>query len=254
MKKEGLRLILILGILFIAGGFAALFEGVSVMGKGIGLGFYSIFQEWKHLPTSFFDVIASGAAGNFSLTSIVWIDTLLINIATLIPSVLVFLIGFIGLKEIPSTITGVISLIVFIAVLELFSSIVFWIILGVMIIVGVILSILNRIKSLKNEALIVKEAKLNNNEEIILNKEKEEMIVKTDMFYTLFELWKKNGSRPFKAFNPINETYVYISTNPTSQYNKYGKVYGRLSYTENTYIDGRNCEIYYSAKRIWKLV
>ena len=62
MKKEGLRLILILGILFIAGGFAALFEGVSVMGKGIGLGFYSIFQEWKHLPTSFFDVIASGAA------------------------------------------------------------------------------------------------------------------------------------------------------------------------------------------------
>ena len=106
-------------------------------------------------------------------------------------------------------------MIVFIAVLNCFLNCVLDY-LGVMIIVG-ILSILNRIKSLKNEALIVKEAKLNNNEEIILNKEKEEMIVKTDMFYTLFELWKKNGSRPFKAFNPINETYVYISTNPTSQ-------------------------------------
>ncbi|MDY0138846.1 MAG: hypothetical protein RBR50_04020 [Candidatus Izemoplasmatales bacterium] len=253
MKREGTRIILVLLFFLIFGGIGAFIQGIEVIVRGIGLGIFVVFKLLPHLPTSFYDLVASGVTENWQLTNIVWIDTLLVNIAVFVPSIIIFIIGLIGIKKIHPSISFMISVLVLFAVLELFSSVIFWIILGIFIIFVIGLSVYLRYLSSREEECIIKEAKEIPFQEEKLNEIKEQIIIETNRFHSLYDLWKLNGYRPFKAFNSVNNTYVYISTNPLSQYDKYGKVYGRLSYDQDTYKHGKNCEIYYAAKPIWEL-
>ncbi len=134
---SGFGVIVILGFILVFGGIGVFIQSISVITQGIGLGIYAIFQVFWHLPTSFYDLVASGATANWTLTNVVWIDTILINVATFIPSIIVFVITRIGVK-IPTVIATIISIAVLVAVLELFASIIFWIVLGVLILVGIV--------------------------------------------------------------------------------------------------------------------
>jgi hypothetical protein len=144
-----LSLIIILLFLLFAGGIGAFFQGIEAAAAGFGLGIWSIFSSFPHLPTSIYDLVKDGITSGITLTSIEWLNTLLINIATIAPSIFIFLIGKLGLK-LNITASSIISIFVLIAVLELFSSLVFWIILGVIIISSITFSIIFYLKNNEN--------------------------------------------------------------------------------------------------------
>lgn len=141
MKKEINRLLLFLILLFISSGIFAVIEALEVVGHGMGLGLFAIFKTFPHLPTSIFDLIESCISSNWTLTNVSWIDTMLLNIVLLIPSVIIFIINSFLIKELSTKLSGVISIIILILVLELFSSLLFWIILVSLIISIIIFGI-----------------------------------------------------------------------------------------------------------------
>ena len=144
MKFRTKELCYILGILLFVlalGGTNALMQAISSIAQGVDLGIYTIFKIFNHFPTNFYDIVALGVTTNWKLTNVAWIDAALVNIAVLIPSILIFLIAKLGFK-LKTLFSTILSIIVLIAVLELFASIVFWIILGFLIVLCVVFLIL----------------------------------------------------------------------------------------------------------------
>lgn len=139
MKNLG-KVIIVFILLLIIGGFSLVWQFLEITGT---MAYYFIFAMLKlmlHLPTSIFDVIENIVSNNWTLTNVLWIDSLLIHLASLTPSVILFLLGTSGLKFDPR-ISGTISLIAFLLVLQLFSSVIFWIIISVITLVVVILTV-----------------------------------------------------------------------------------------------------------------
>lgn len=252
MRNSG-KILAIFILLFVLGGFSLLWQFLETTGTMVYYFIFSVLKIMPHLPTSIFDVIENIISSNWNLTKIAWIDSTLIHIASFLPSGIIFILGVHGLKLNPK-ISAVLSFLTFIMVLQLFSSIVFWIILAIIILAIIGFSINGYVKSMKEEQTIIKEAENNSVEEQKLEPIREQIIIETNKYFTLYELWKQNNNRPFNAYNSVNGNYVYISSNPTIQYAKYGKIYGRLSKSKNTYKYGFNCEIFYGTKPIWELL
>lgn len=148
LKKTN-KVLFILAVLLIFGGPLVFINSLKFITQGVGLGIYSIFFVFHHLPTSIFDLVASGITENWAFTGVIWLDTLLLNIATIIPPILIFLLAKLGLK-INGLLSSIIALLVLILVLELFISMWFWISLSVFILL-VLFTIIFLIRSSKNE-------------------------------------------------------------------------------------------------------
>jgi predicted membrane protein len=101
------------------------------------------------MPTSIFDLAASGITENWILTGVIWLDTLLLNIATIIPPIIIFLLTKLGFK-VNALWSSLVSLLILILVLELFASTVFWILLTVCIL-AIFLTLMIWKRSHKNE-------------------------------------------------------------------------------------------------------
>ena len=139
MKELNWRpLVLLLGGILIFGGINAFMQSLNALVQGVSLGIWTLFNLLPHLPTSLYSLVSKGITEAWILTNVVWIDTILLNIATFIPSIIIFFISKNGLK-LTTTISTLISIIILLFILELFSLISFLIVLGVAIIVAIIL-------------------------------------------------------------------------------------------------------------------
>lgn len=148
MNKLCRKIILILIIILVFGGTVTFINSLKFIVQGVGLGIYSIFMVFRHLPTSIFDLVASGITKNWIIIGTIWLDTLLLNIATIIPSIIIFLITKLGFR-LNTFISSIISLVVLILVLELFSSVLFWILLVIFFVIGITVIFLSKKQSNK---------------------------------------------------------------------------------------------------------
>ena len=141
-----ISLLIIFGLLFIGGGFMAVWEGIVILG-------YTIFSLVKmHLyiiinvpiPNSIFDLFKSVIEDEWALTHIQWVDNTLLSFASIIPSVVFFSLGTFGLSVSPK-ITAPLSFFIFILVLFAFQSILFWIIILLFVAGLIVILIFNKI-------------------------------------------------------------------------------------------------------------
>lgn len=138
--KDSSKVVITFAILLIIGGFPLVWQFLEITGT---MAYYFLFMILKmipHLPTSILDVIENIVCNNWTLTNVIWLDSLLIHIASFLPSSIIFILGTLGLKIDPK-ISGLLSLIVFLFILQLFSSILFWMIMGIMILIMVLISV-----------------------------------------------------------------------------------------------------------------
>ncbi len=143
MKSFNWRpLALFFGFMLVFGGINAFIQSLAALAHGVGLGIWALFNFLPHLPTSFYSLVAQGVTTSWTLTNIVWLDTILVNIATFIPSIITFYISKVGFKLSPG-ISTIISVIILLFVLELFASVVFWIVLALIAIISIITLILH---------------------------------------------------------------------------------------------------------------
>ncbi len=90
----------------------------------------------KSIPSSAGDLFIKIIVDNYSVTNIVWIDTLLVTIATTFPSLIFLIILILDVdfkidKKVQAVITGGLTILI----LLMFQSLVFWIIIASIIIV-----------------------------------------------------------------------------------------------------------------------
>jgi len=143
MKKK-VSLFGILILLIIIGIYGGV-EAYKVLAQEIGMMLSTIKKVLINVPTDLFDVIKSAITDNWSLTNIVWLDYIILQLVAVITSLFTFQISKIERKQ-SKAFSGIFSFMVYVLVLFLFSSILFWIILGVLLIVGICL----HIKTTKN--------------------------------------------------------------------------------------------------------
>lgn len=84
------------------------------------------------------------------LCEVVWINKLLLLIASFIPAV----ISFVALKglNLPSWANIFINIVLYYVIIQLFSSLIFWIVLGSLILAFIIFKIISVIKAKKNQS------------------------------------------------------------------------------------------------------
>lgn len=163
MKKSITAFITLMVILFLFGGLSLLMQFFSIFMNILKYGFLSIFLILPKLPTSIFDILEQVISDNWSLTNIQWLDTTLLNIASIVPSIVIFLITHLGIK-IKVKYSVILSFIIFLIVIQLFSSYVFWIIfIGLIVLIIIVLIIINRANIEEN--IITKNDEINTKEE-----------------------------------------------------------------------------------------
>lgn len=138
--KESVKFFAILILLFIVGGVSLVWYFLEIAGTILYSIIFTILKVMPHLPTSVFDMIENIVSNNWTLTNLLWLDSILIHIASFIPSVIIFILGTFGLKINPK-VSGMISLLVFILVLQLFSSILFWSLIIVITVITILVSV-----------------------------------------------------------------------------------------------------------------
>ena len=143
MKKK-VSLFGILILLIIIGIYGGV-EAYKVLAQEIGMMLSTIKKVLINVPTDLFDVIKSAITDNWSLTNIVWLDFILLLFVAGFSSLITFQVFKKDSKK-SKIFSGIFSFVVYVLVLFLFSSILFWIILGVLLIVGICL----HIKTTKN--------------------------------------------------------------------------------------------------------
>ena len=188
---------------FVIGGFALVWQIIETVGSIFYYGVITIFSVLPKLPTNIFDIIEDVIANNWWLTNVQWIDIFLLNVASIIPPLVTFLITKLGLKA-NGLVSGIISLVVFLLVLQLFSSILFWMFVALIMIVILAYIIFGRKKGAKSKIISIV-----NNEEKSSDSNAENKIINVDDFLKInlknkkcpwcgSELVQRNG--PFGYF------------------------------------------------------
>lgn len=136
-----MKIVIVLIILLFIGGLSAVGQFIEILYSITKMGVLTFFLFMDFLPTSIFDILEKAISDQWTLTGIVWIDVTLLNVASFIPSGFSFLITSLGLK-LDWLISGVISLLIFIGVLTLFSSPIFWICILLLMICLIVLLVL----------------------------------------------------------------------------------------------------------------
>ena len=140
MKKK-VSLFGILILLIIIGIYGGV-EAYKVLVQEIGMMLSTIIKVLINVPTDLFDVIKSVITDNWSLTNIVWLDFILLLFVAGFSSLITFQVFKKDSKK-SKIFSGIFSFVVYVLVLFLFSSILFWIVLGVLLIVGILFTYKN---------------------------------------------------------------------------------------------------------------
>lgn len=106
---------------------------IGLLIKGL---FFPLLEFIKSIPSSAGDLFIKIIVDNYSVTNIVWIDTLLVTIATTFPSLIFLIILILDVdfkidKKVQAVITGGLTILI----LLMFQSLVFWVIIASIIIV-----------------------------------------------------------------------------------------------------------------------
>ena len=119
--------ILVMGLLI--GGLSLIEESLKVLRLTFYYGVLTVLSMLPLLPTNIFDVFEQIIRDEWTLTNIMWFDMALLNVAAIAPSIALFGLAKAGFK-IKGKFATLLSFLVFVWVLQLFGSVLFWSVLS----------------------------------------------------------------------------------------------------------------------------
>ena len=128
MKIVLVKIIILLALLGIVGGLSLVGEALGILGDVFYYGIITVFSIIPMLPTSIYDVLEQVIKEEWTFTSITWIDVTLVNLASIVPPAMFFTLAYAGFK-IDGRLSAFLSFLIFLFILQMFSSILFWSIL-----------------------------------------------------------------------------------------------------------------------------
>lgn len=119
-----------------------LLQIIWLLVKGL---FLPLLEFIKSIPSSAGDFLLKVIVDNYAVTNIVWIDTILITIATTTPALIFLIISLLKIDiNLDKKMQGVITVGFTILILALFQSVIFWIIVALLITIAFGLTIYSR--------------------------------------------------------------------------------------------------------------